>query len=148
VAAIEFALIALVMIVLLLGLFVFWRAFQVQQTLNRAAGDGARNVLTLISRGLYMPCSSNAAIQAQARTKLTEAARTVIRNNLENSGLSKDRFTMRNPRWLNCASSTASFSFDAHYQLPPLLGENDVWVAEPTTLQINERIVVHFPSGT
>lgn len=139
IAAIEFALIAILMLTLLMGLFVFWRAFQVQQSLYRAAGDGARHVLTQMSRG-----SGSCASLALVKTKVQE----IIEIHLNENGLSGSEFTMSDLTPCACSASECSTGFDVQYRLSPLLGSGMGWLAEPTSLSINDRIVVHFPSKT
>lgn len=149
VAAVEFALIASLMIALLLGLFVFWRAFQVQQSLNRAAGDGARGVLSLITNGSVQPCAAGPNAQLH-RTSAENTARMFIEQNLAQSGLIAEKFTLSSPEWkcIDSPSSESSFSFDVTYDLPPLLGNSTAWINEPSDLRISDRIVVHFTTGT
>ena len=148
VAAIEFALIAALMVTLLLGLLVFWRAFQVQQSLNRAAGDGARSALTLITMSAS-PCNGNST--AANRTAIQTMARKVIEQHLEQSKLATSNFSMNGSAW-TCPPATTpptrgegTFSFDVQYTLPPLLGGSG-WISEPASLRITDRIVVHFPT--
>ena len=146
VAAIEFALIAVVMVTLLLGLLVFWRAFQVQQSLNRAAGDGARSALTLITLSTP-PCTGSST--AANRTTIQTMVRKVIEQHLEQSKLAASNFSMSGSAWTCPAPTTpptrgeGSFSFDVQYTLPPLVGGNS-WITEPAKLRISDRIVVHF----
>ena len=147
VAAIEFALIAIIMIVLLLGMLVFWRTFQTQQSLNRAAGDGARRALTQITNGVD-PCKSSTGGQNQ--TLIQSNVLTIIQQQIKQAGLDDANVSVLNPMW-DCPRSMASngsFSFDVKYALPPLLQTSQNWVTEPDNLQIKERIVVHFPPAT
>lgn len=146
-AAIEFALIATIMVVLLLGLLVFWHAFQAQQTLNRAAGDGARHALALVTN-TAAPCTGSNTASNRATVQATVQA--IIRRQLRQSGMDDSQFAMLNPKWA-CPASTmpaspgiGTFSFDVEYALQPLLGGGNNWLAEPTRLRISDRIVVHF----
>ncbi|MHA7601554.1 TadE/TadG family type IV pilus assembly protein [Alicycliphilus sp. T452] len=132
VAAIEFALIAMLMLTLLIGLTVFWRAFQVQQSLYRAAGDGARHVLTLMTSG-----SGACTNLAQVKSLVLP----IITSYLNENRLSEEDFTMSDLAPCACNASECSTSFDVQYRLLPLLGES-------TSLSINNKIVVHFPSRT
>lgn len=147
VAAIEFALIATLMVTLLLGLLVFWRAFQVQQSLNRAAGDGARHALTLIT-DVRPPCTGSHT--ASNRSAIQDLVHKTITQNLTQSGLEPNSFTLSKSTW-TCPPTTlpptrgsGSYSFDVQYALQPLLSSSNSWLAEPTRLQIGDRIVVHF----
>ena len=146
VAAIEFALIGLLMTAILVGLLVFWRFFEVRQSLNRAAGDGARGALTLIT--LSTPPCTGAKASAN-RSAIETAAAKIIRLNLEQSGLEASQFAMRNPTWKCPAASTpptrksGTFSFDVSYTLPPLLGSSSL-IEEPNGTELSNRIMVHF----
>ena len=143
VAALEFALVAMVMVALLLCLFVFWHALQTRQSLHRAAGDGARHALTLLSTGAT-PCAPvNAALH---RASVEAMVETVIKRHLEQSGLPASSFMLLNAQWSCPAAGASSFSFDAEYQRPALLGGS--WMAEPGNLQIREKIIVHFHPTT
>ncbi|WP_027017256.1 TadE/TadG family type IV pilus assembly protein [Comamonas composti] len=51
VAAVEFALIAVVMLSLFAGLSIYWDVLQTQQVLSRATGDGARQAHRLLTSG-------------------------------------------------------------------------------------------------
>lgn len=142
VAAVEFALIAVLMITLLLGLLVFWRHFQTQQSLTRAAGDGARMALTLISSGIHYPCE----IPQGGTNKVTvqNKVEKIIKDSLQKSNLTPAHFKLLNPQW-KCPDTTAgNFSFDVTYELPALLGADQDWLTELTTLKVENRIVVHF----
>lgn len=143
-AAIELALIATLMVVLLLGLLVWWRYFQASQILARAAGDGARAAHTLVITGT-VPC---VVANAQANKAAIETrVESVIRDQLAYGGLAASGFTISDPSWACSSTGAERFSFNVSYRLPALLGGSD-WLAEPTTLTISDRIVVHFPSRT
>lgn len=143
-AAVEFALIATLMIVLLLSLLVWWRYFQASQILTKAAGDGARAAHTLVITGT-MPC---VVANAQANKAAIEArVEDVIRQQLVHGGLSASAFSIVDKSWACSSNGAERFSFDVSYRLPALLGSSH-WLAEPTTLNISDRIVVHFPSRT
>ena len=147
VAAVEFTLIAVIMIVLLLGMLVFWRTFQTQQTVNRAAGDGARHALTLITNGTY-PCTTSTSAKNRAQIQATVLA--IIQQQIKQAGLDDANISVLNTLW-NCPTSTTAigtYSFNVKYTLPPLLQNGQSWLSEPDSLQINERIVVHFQSAT
>lgn len=148
VAAIEFALIAMIMIVLLLGLLVFWRAFQMQQSLNRAAGDGARHALTLITNTL--PCIGSKDYTDKKRNAIQGAVQTAIAQNLTQSGLDAGLLQVDEFHWAwtcpepGTTNTPGTFSFDVQYKLPSLLNGSDMWKFEPVSLGISERIAVHF----
>ncbi len=143
-AAVELALIATLMVVLLLGLLVWWRYFQASQILAKAAGDGARAAHTLVITGT-LPC---VVANAQANKAAIEArVENVIREQLVHGGLSASGFSLTDKAWACSGTATERFSFNVSYRLPALLGGSD-WLAEPTTLSIRDRIVVHFPSRT
>ena len=153
VAAVEFSLIAIFMIVLLLGLLVWWHYFQASQILTRAAGDGARAAYTLAITGTTPCLSANADAN---KTYIEVKVESIIKNQLIYSGLSDSRFSISNSSWTCPSSETeesssgridGSFSFDVHYQLPSLLGETH-WLTEPSSLNIKDKIIVHFPSRT
>lgn len=139
VAAIEFALIATVMVVMLMGLFVFWRAFQAQQSLTRATGDGARMAHSLIAAGKYYPCGVNEALANQQY--ILAAIQSLVQASLELSdmpGQVSSNLHIEAPSW---SCSTGQFSFQVRYTLPPLMGESTL-VLEPA--QLTEKSVVHF----
>lgn len=144
VASIEFALIAMCMIVLLLGLLVWWRYFQTSQILTKAAGDGARAAHTLVITGT-MPC---VVANATANKADIEArVESVIRAQLVYSGLAESGFSIFDKSWVCSHNGVERFSFNVSYQLPALLGSSH-WLVEPTALNISDRIVVHFPART
>ena len=142
VAAIEFALIASLMIVMLLGMFIWWNYFQTSQILNRAAGDGARLAHSMVMTGTS-PCLANAA---SANRKLIENQVTaVMHTQLKLAGLVESRLTLSDFQWICSAQGAESFRFNVQYQMPALLS-NNAWVAEPSSIHIQDKIVVHFPS--
>lgn len=139
VAAVEFALIATLMVVMLSGLFVFWRAYQAQQSLTRAAGDGARMAHSLIAAGKYYPCGVAEAVSNQQY--IFAAIQSLVQTSLELSampGQVASNLHIEAPSW---SCSTGQFSFQVRYTLPPLLGESRL-VLEPA--QLTEKSVVHF----
>jgi len=141
VAAVEFALIAIVMVTMLMGLFAFWNVFQTQQSLHRAAGDGLRHALTIITGGTT-PCSGANAALARATTQASVDA--IIKKSLQNSGLSANSFRMTNPQWSCTNTGAGNFSFDAQYNTPLLLSGDQGWIKYIKTLEIKEKMVVHF----
>ena len=147
VAAIEFALIAVFMIVMLLGLTVYWRAFQAQQSLTRAAGDGARAILGVLAVGVSDPCHPTKAAANRATIQLRVAQS--VRASLERSdvpGTVADQLTVSPIQWQAACPSTGtdSASFELRYQLVPLFGTPGQWITEPS--QLYEKSVVHFAS--
>ena len=144
VAAIEFALLAILMTTLLLGLLVWWQYFQASQILTRAAGDGARAAHTLVTTGTAPCLVANAAAN---KTSIETRVETIIRSQLMHSGLSASKFSISNKLWQCSSTGTESFSFDVSYQLPSFLNSNS-FLQEPTSLNITDSIVVHFPSKT
>lgn len=143
VAAIEFSLIAIFMVVLLLGMLVWWRYFQTSQILTKAAGDGARAAHTLVITGTAPCLVANADTN---KTNIEARVEKVIRSQLTYSGLSETNFSISNKLWACSSKGAERFSFDVSYQLPSLLDNN--WLTEETSLNIKDRIVVHFPSKT
>ncbi|THJ34575.1 pilus assembly protein [Lampropedia aestuarii] len=138
-AAIEFALIATVMLVMLMGLFVFWRAFQAQQSLTRAVGDGARMAHSLIAAGKYYPCGVTEAPTNQQY--ILSAIQSLVQTSLELSdmpGQVSSNLHFDPPSW---SCSTGQFSFQVRYTLPPLMGEGTL---EFEPAQLTEKSVVHF----
>lgn len=147
VAAIEFALIAVFMLVMLLGLTVYWRAFQAQQSLTRAAGDGARAILGVLAVGVSDPCHPTKAAANRATIQLRVVQS--VRASLERSdvpGTVANQLTVSPIQWqAACPSSgTGSASFELRYQLVPLFGTPGQWITEPS--QLYEKSVVHFAS--
>lgn len=139
VAAIEFALIATVMVVMLIGLFIFWRAFQAQQSLTRATGDGARMAHSLIAAGKHYPCGVAESLSNQQY--ILSAIQSLMQTSLELSdmpGKVSSNLHIEAPSW---SCSTGQFSFQVRYTLPPLMGESSL-VLEPA--QLTEKSVVHF----
>ena len=142
VAAIEFALIASLMIVMLLGMFIWWNYFQTSQILNRAAGDGARLAHSLVLSKTD-PCMAGSA--AEHQTLIQNQVTTVMRAQLKHAGLAESRLTLSDFQWICSAQGAESFRFNVQYQMPALLS-NNAWVAEPSSIHIQDKIVVHFPS--
>lgn len=136
IAAIEFALIAILMVLMLLGALVYWRAFQAQQSLTRAAGDGARTILSIVASGINNPCKS------QPNQNLIEARiqQTVIQSLTLSSmpGTVPPQLTVD---WSMVCSGTVKFQLT--YQLPPLLNTTGL-IGEPN--QLSEKSEVHFTS--
>lgn len=132
------------MTTLLLGLMVWWQYFQANQILTRAAGDGARAAHTLVVTGTAPCLVPNAAAN---KTSIETRVENIIRNQLTHSGLSASKFSISNKLWKCSSTGTESFSFDVSYQLPSFIDSNS-FLKEPTSLNIKDNIVVHFPSNT
>lgn len=144
-AAIEFALIASIMVLMLLGSLVYWRSFQAQQSLTRAAGDGARAALSLITSGAT-PCHPTAGTTNQAL--IQQRVEDTISRSLMQSGMPGNvtqQLTVGDLEWGSCPEGgQSSASFELTYTLTPLLGENcsNTWFNEPC--QLNETSTLHF----
>lgn len=141
-AAIEFAAIAMVMVMILLGLLVYWRAFQVQQSLTRAAGDGGRALLGLATAGTAPPCHPTRA--ATYRALIQQHVERTVRSSLELSALPGEVGTGLRIGAIDwsaaCPSSgMGTARFELTYELPPLLGTG---FGEPR--QLAELGEVHF----
>lgn len=144
VAAVEFALVAVVMLSLLLGLSIYWRAYQAQQSLTRAAGDGARLVHSLLTSGKHYPChvpdalSNQQYIQAQVLSIMSES--------LAQSGMPQTPSTPLRLSHFQWACANGQASFVVRYALPAFFGDTGL-LTEPTELV--EKSVVNFaPIGT
>lgn len=149
VASIEFALIAIMMIAILLVGLVYWRAFQAQQLLTRAAGDGARAALTLIASGIS-PCHPAQTTRHANMAKIAQRINQAVLRNLEQSEMPGDvaqQLAVGQLQWGGCSSGgESSLSFELTYTLTPLLGATCInfWAAEPC--QLNETSKLHFAS--
>lgn len=149
VASIGFALIAIAMVVVLLGGLVYWRAFQNQQLLTRAAGDGARAAHTLIASGVT-PCHATSAIRTANRDMIAQRVRQTVLRNLEQSAMPGNlaqQLAITPMEWGPCPTGGESnASFELTYTLTPLLGGScpNSWVAEPC--QLHEASKLHFAS--
>lgn len=147
-AAVEFALIAMLLIVILLGTLVYWRAFQAQQSLTRAAGDGARAVLGLVDAN--NPCIAAPALAATHRENIRRGLEQTVLRTLEQSsmpGLVSQRLTIGALDWSAACPSSGSTStviFHLSYQLPSLLITTTPIIGELDRL--SEKSVVHFSS--
>lgn len=140
VASVEFAMIAVVMLMIFLGLSIYWRTYQVQQSLTRAAGDGARHIHSLMATGKHYPCSVKDAVENQIF--IQNQVLQVMQQSLQQSGLPDDDgqtpLTMSALNW-SCANGQVSFEIS--YTLAPMFGISH-WLSEPT--QLKERSVVNF----
>lgn len=150
VAAIEFALIAALMILMLLGISIYWRVLQAQQSVTRSAGDGARLMQSLIYGSL-----SDYDITKQAGiNNITEAASKIVKSSLQGSGIPG------NPQ----QDTTVTMTTDANgallnitYRLPALFGDSGGqsrpiqsgnWaLTEPASLQATAMISFSASAG-
>lgn len=138
VAAIEFAFIATLMTVMLLGILVCWRILQVQQSVTRATGDGARLIQNLVHGALpgYDPAKQTGV------NNITAAAAKVVKSSLQGSNIPGD------PQQDTAVAMTIDASglhLNVIYRLPPLFGnanglprpiQLDNWaLTEPAALQ-------------
>ncbi|GAB2459772.1 hypothetical protein GCM10027082_08360 [Comamonas humi] len=146
-ASIEFALIGLIMTVMLLGIFVYWRTFQAQQSLTRAAGDGSRAILGVIAIGTRDPCHPK---QADAnREFIQQRAEQAVSTSLKQSampGTGAQQPIIKSFDWKAACPSgggISTVSFELRYELPPLLDTMPV-IDEPKKLL--EKSVVRFAS--
>ena len=142
VAAIEFALIAALMALMLLGIFVYWRALQAQQSVTRAAGDGARIVQSLIYGNL-----PGYDIRLSTGTdKLRLAAADVVKQSLKDSGVPGD--TQLNTT-VALTTDSKQAQLTVSYLLPPLFGSassGNGLLTEPTVLR-SSAIVSYVLAG-
>lgn len=106
VAAIEFAFIVALMAMILLGSTMYWRALQAQQSVTRAAGDGARYVL-------------GACLNGSTTAQLVADARQVIQQSLQVSGVPMDSKTATQITLL------PDYVLQVVHPLPPLFGSAD-----------------------
>lgn len=149
VAAIEFALIAMLMLLMLLGSLVYWRVLQAQQSVSRATGDGARMVQNLIYGSL-----TAYDITHEAQTHAIQAvAADVIKRSLQNSGIPG------NPQQATSVTlsvNTTEARLNVSYQLPPMFGSTGEqpqpirlggWaVVEPARLQASSLVSFQLDS--
>lgn len=146
VAAIEFALIATLMILMLLGMFVYWRALQAQQSVARATGDGARLVQNLIYGALP-------GYEITAPDTIKAAATEVVKQSLQNSGIPGNP---EQDTTVTLTVGTNEARLNVTYRLPPLFGNAEGqsqplqfgnWaLTEPANLQASST--VSFTLGT
>lgn len=135
VAAIEFALIGSLMALMLLGIFVYWRALQAQQSVTRATGDGARLVHSLI----YGTQPGYDFRLASGISGLRAAATAVVQQSLQDNGVPGD--ITQNTAVLLTASADKT-ELTVTYQLPPLFATNagSHSLSEPTVLRATATI--------
>lgn len=97
VAAVEFALVVVLMLLLLTGLAVYWQIFQAQQSVARATGDGAR-MLQELAQG-NDPAFN--VLETQGRALIVQRVTATVRSSLAGTGLPASQATAVNVSWGN-----------------------------------------------
>ncbi|MEJ6654955.1 MAG: pilus assembly protein [Pseudomonas sp.] len=148
--AIETAIILPIMVIILIGLFVFWQALQAQQVLTRATGDAARAAHGLIVNGT-VPCPADGYTGA-------DASRTLIRSQIEALVYSSLAIHMPGGRraeieelaeisefeW-TCGKNEGQVTWQVSYQMPLLLGPGLVaLIGFDEIKELTESSTVHF----
>lgn len=148
--AIETAIILPIMVIILIGLFIFWHALQAQQVLTRTTGDAARAAHGLIVNGAS-PCPA-------AGYTGSDASRTLIRSQIEALVYSSLAIHMPGGRradieelaqisglqW-TCGESDGQVSWQVSYQMPLLLGPGLVaLIGFDEIKELTESSTVHF----
>ena len=141
-AAIEFALIGSIMALMLLGIFVYWRALQAQQSVTRAAGDGARLVQNLI----YGTQPGYDVRLATGIDKLRLAAIDVVKQSLQDSGMPGD--VIQNTSVALIANNKQA-QLTVTYHLPPLFSASagSASITEPKALHSTAVIAYVLAPG-
>jgi Flp pilus assembly protein TadG len=138
IAALEFAVIACLMIAVLVVMMVYWRVLQAQQSLTRATGDGARMVQGLV---FSAPAGYNAALPA-GQANILLAAKAVITQSLQASGLPSDAALL--DVQINWTATQAKLQVD--YALPPLVSGGkqlgSMYVGEPTRVRAQSAVAL------
>lgn len=114
VAAIEFAFIAALMAMMLVGGLIYWRILQAQQSVTRAAGDGARIVQSLIYGSLQGYDTTNIS-------NLNSVASTVVQQSLQGSGIPGDPLQ---DTTVTLTPDSGKVHLSVAYRLPPLFGDS------------------------
>lgn len=127
VAAIEFALIAILMVLMLLGIMIYWRVLQAQQSVTRSAGDGARIVQSLI----YGPLSGYDITKQSGVNNIAAAASNVVKSSLQGSGIPG---TPQQDTTVTMSSDANNAYLSVIYRLPPLFGSAD---GQPRPIQLS-----------
>lgn len=138
----EFALIAGIMVMLLMGMFVYWRVLQAQQSLARATGDGARMVQQLVYGGMAGFNPTRPAEQAN----ILQATIDVVNQSLAASGMPPGTA----PTQIQIDWSTSQATLSVVYMLPPVLGQGltvgNQTLGEPTRLEARSRVRLAPPA--
>lgn len=101
VAAIEFALLLVLMLTLLLGLFWSWHVLQTYQTVVRATGDGAR----LLQEIVFSSDADMNPAQASGRLLIEQRVTKIVHQGLEEAGLSITPDVLVAVGWGNTAAT-------------------------------------------
>ena len=113
VAAIEFALVLLLMLLLFSGLVVYWQVLQAQQSVARATGDGARMLQELMQGS--DPAVN--ALQTQGRALIEQRVGATVRGSLAGAGLPDAHQTLVQVAW-----GQGEASLNVSYPHVPVLG--------------------------
>jgi hypothetical protein len=135
-AAVEFALIGSIMLLVLFGSLMYWRIVQAQQSVARATGDGARLIQHLVHGGL--PGFNPARPSEQA--SILQAATGVVNQSLASSGIPPSF----SPPQVQITWTSTDATLQVVYLLPPLLDNGlqlgSLHLAEPTRLQVQSLV--------
>lgn len=118
IAAIEFSLIAALMAMMLVGSLIYWRTLQAQQSITRAAGDGARIVQNLI----YGTLPGYDVTKASEIGNLSSAATTVVQQSLQGSGIPGNPLQ---DTTVTLTPGSGEVHLNVAYRLPPLFGNSN-----------------------
>lgn len=113
VAAVEFALVLTLMVLLLCGLAVYWQILQAQQSVARATGDGARMLQELV-QGSDPRFNMN---QSQGKALIEQKVTLTVQHSLKGTGLPAVDQTNVNIRW-----RSNSALLEVSYPNTPVLG--------------------------
>lgn len=133
-AAVEFALIISFLLLMLFGTLIYWRVIQAQQSVARAAGDGARMIQHLAHGALPGFNPTRPAEQAN----ILQATTDVVNQSLASSGLPAA------PAQVQITWTSSQATLQVVYLLPPLLADGlqlgRLHLAEPTRLQAQSLV--------
>lgn len=149
VAAVEFVLIAALMALMLLGMFVYWRVLQAQQSVTRAAGDGARLVQSLI-----YGASKDYDVSDPANAKIEAAAKDIVKASLQGSSIPG---SPQQNTTVKLTVGTNEAILNVTYCLPPLFGNvceqaqtlslNGWALTAPSSLQASATVSFALSAG-
>jgi len=97
VAAIEFALVLALLLMMLSGLFVYWLLLQTQQSVTRATGDGARVLQGLMNSG-------------EEHAEIRQQVAMVVKRGIKDAGLANSADTDVEVLWA-AGSATVKVSY-------------------------------------